>query len=53
MGMGEKFLTFNILLHTRAVPKVIGNWFCTPLKPVFSKKYTVYNCVWIVIGLIN
>ena len=27
----EAFLTFNFLLHVKAVPKLIGNRFFTPL----------------------
>ena len=44
MYLGEELLPFNILLHNKAIPKVIGNWFCTPIvfkilwKPGFNQK---------------
>ena len=44
----EEFLPLNILLPTKALSKLIGNWFCTQIifknseKSVFIKKYTVY-----------
>ena len=32
MGGGGEFLIFNILLHTKAVSKLISKRFCTPIR---------------------
>ena len=60
MFVGEEFLAFNVLLHTKSRQQVIGNWFCTtiifknPLKTGFSiRNIPITICVvrvWIVTG---
>ena len=56
--MWVEFLTFNILLYTKSVPNVIGDWFCTPkmfknpIKTGFSVRNILFTicfwCLWIV-----
>ena len=51
--MWGEFLSFDIFFHTKAWPKLIGNWFCTPIisknpiKTCFWKVICVCVCVWI------
>ena len=45
---------FNILLHTKALTKLIGNWFCTQIIFKNSEICCLHTfcvrCVWIVTG---
>ena len=29
--VGVEFLSFNVLLHTKSIQKLRGNWFCAPM----------------------
>ena len=42
--VSHEFLTFDIMFHTKAASKLIGNLFFTPIifKKSLSKKYTAF-----------
>ena len=44
MCMGDEFLTIDSLLNTKVLPKLMGNWFCTPISfKNLNKKYVIFN----------